>query len=299
MAAADQTPNQLPRPRRSVLYVPANKPRALEKAAGLAADAIIVDLEDAVTPESKSEARSAVAALIAAGGFPGKEMVVRVNGLDTADVAADLVAAAGADAILVPKIDSAEDIRRAEAGIHALMGVSSRPALWAMVETPKSVLNIAAIAGEAGRPESRLAALVLGTNDLVKDTRVQMTASRLALLPWMMQIVLAARAHGLTVLDGVYNGLADADGYLAECRQGRALGFDGKTLIHPSQIDTANAIFGPSEAEIAEAKAVVAAFALPENADKGVIIVAGRMTERLHLAMAHRVLAMAALVETP
>lgn len=291
-------PNALPRPRRSVLYVPGNKARALEKAGGTAADVILIDLEDAVAPGAKDEARRMAADVIARGGYAGKELVVRINGLDSAEAAADLVAAAGADAILLPKVNGPEDIRRAEAGIHELAAGAARPALWAMVETPKSVLNIGAIAAEAERPDARLAALVLGSNDLVKETRVQMTASRVPLLPWMTQTVLAARAYGLTVLDGVYNSLKDAEGLAAECRQGRGLGFDGKTLIHPDQIETANIAFGPSETEIAEARAVVAAFAQPENAGKGVITVEGRMTERLHLAMAERLLAMAALIDS-
>ena len=285
------------RPRRSVLYLPASNTRALEKARSLPVDAVILDLEDAVAPEAKQEARRNAADLIARGGYPGKELVVRINGLDSAEAAADLVAAIGADAILVPKVNGPEDIRRAEAGVHELAGTQGRPSLWAMVETPKAVLNIGAIAAEAERADARLTTLVLGSNDLVKDTRVQMTASRLALLPWMTQTVLAARAYGLTVLDGVFNGLKDPEGLAAECRQGRGLGFDGKTLIHPDQVEIANATFGPNEAEITEARAIVAAFALPENAGKGVIKVDGRMTERLHLAMAERLLAMAALIE--
>ena len=290
--------NALPRPRRSVLYVPGNKARALEKAGGTAADVILIDLEDAVAPEAKAEARRMAADVIEKGGYAGKELVIRINNLDSADAADDLVAAIGADAILVPKVNGPEDIRRAEAGIHELVGASARPALWAMVETPKAILNIGAIAAEAERPDGRLTTLVLGSNDLVKETRVQMTASRVPLLPWMTQTVLAARAYGLTVLDGVFNALKDPEGLAAECRQGRGLGFDGKTLIHPDQIDTANAVFGPGEAEVAEARAIVAAFALPENAGKGVITVAGRMTERLHLAMAERLLATAALIES-
>lgn len=282
---------------RSVLYVPADRQRAIEKAATTAADVIIVDLEDAVAPDTKAEGRANVAALIARGGYARKQLVIRVNGLDTPDVALDLVAASGADAILVPKINGVEDVRRAEAGISALAGASPRPALWAMVETPLAILNVATIAAEAARRDGRLKAFVLGTNDLVKETGVQMMANRLPLLTWMSQTVVAARAYGLTVLDGVFNIIDSAEGLMAECRQGRALGFDGKTLIHPDQVAPANLVFGPSETEIAEAKAIVEAFALPENAGKGVIRVAGRMTERLHLAMAERLLKRAALAE--
>jgi len=259
---------------------------------------VIVDLEDAVAPEAKAAARANVAALIARGGYPGKELVVRVNGLASAEIAGDMVAAAGADAVLVPKIDGVEDVRRAEAGLHALAGDSRRPALWAMVETPKAILNIGAVAAEAEREGSRLSALVLGTNDLAKETRVQITASRISLLPWLQQTVIAARAYGLVVLDGVCNRLDDPDGFLSECRQGRGLGFDGKTLIHPGQIEAANAVYGPSDAEVAEARGVVDAFARPENAGRGVITVEGRMTERLHLAMAERVLAVRSMIET-
>lgn len=285
------------RPRRSVLYVPASKPRALEKAATLACDSVIVDLEDAVAPGEKAEARANLTRLVDGGGYPGKELVVRINGLDTGEVADDLVVAARADAVLVPKIDGPDDIRRAEAGIHAAVGADARPALWAMIETPRAILNLAGIAAETGHPGGRLAALVLGSNDLVKDLRVQVTASRLALLPLMTQMIVAARAYGLVALDGVFNSLDDRDGLANECRQGRGLGFDGKTLIHPAQIDIANAAFGPSEAELAEARAIVEAFALPGNEGKGVITVDGRMVERLHLKMAERLLALQSLIE--
>jgi citrate lyase subunit beta/citryl-CoA lyase len=297
MAIAEMPVTDLmPRPRRSALYVPGDKPRALEKAGTTEADVIIADLEDAVAPEAKAEARAGIAALIGRGGYPGKQLVVRINGLDTAEAALDLVAAAGADAVLVPKVDGPEDIRRAEAGLHALVGEQARPQLWAMIETPRAILNLGTIAAEGARSGGRLAALVLGTNDLVKETGVQMTASRMALLSWLSAAVIAGRAYGLTVLDGVFNGLGDADGLAAECRHGRTLGFDGKTLIHPEQVAAANAAFGPSDQEIAEAQAIVAAFALPENAGRGVIRVGGRMTERLHLAMAEKLLAMARLI---
>lgn len=280
------------RPRRSVLYVPANRQRAIEKAAETRADVIILDLEDAVAPQAKAEARANAAAALRSGLFRAQELVIRINGLDTDEAVDDLVAATGADAVLIPKVNSPEDIRRGEAGIAAI-ATGGRPALWAMIETPKAILNIAAIAAESERTGSRLACFVLGTNDLAKDTRIQPTSSRLAMLPWISQTVLAARAYDLVVIDGVFNGLKDPDGLAAECRQGRGLGFDGKTLIHPDQIDPANQIFAPGEGEIAEARAIVAAFALPENAGKGVITVNGRMTELLHLAMARRVLAMA------
>lgn len=280
------------RPRRSVLYVPGNNTRAIEKAVGLAADVIIIDLEDAVPPHLKTEARKYAASAVRSGAFSKKELVVRINGLDTEEAAEDMVVAAGADAVLVPKIDSADDIRRAEAGIGAV-AEGPRPALWAMIETPKAVLNIAGIAAAAVESGARLSCFVLGTNDLAKDTRVQMTASRLSLLPWISQTVLAARAYDLAVLDGVFNAFKDADGFLAECRQGRGLGFDGKTLIHPNQVPVANQVFGPTEAEIAEARAIIEAFAAPQNRGRGVITVDGRMVELLHLAEAQRVMALA------
>ncbi|MCA0424014.1 MAG: CoA ester lyase [Proteobacteria bacterium] len=280
------------RPRRSVLYVPGNNTRAIEKAVSLPADVVLIDLEDAVPPQDKVIARRNAASAIRSEAFQDKELVIRINGLDTEEAAEDLVIACDADAVLVPKINGPDDIRRAEAGINQLSS-GDRPALWAMVETPKAVLNLAAIAAEAAEPGARLACLVLGTNDLAKDTRIQMTASRLALLPWISQTILSARAYDLVALDGVFNGLKDPDGFAAECRQGRGLGFDGKTLIHPGQIAVANQVFGPSEQEIAEARRIVEAFEQPENADKGVIVVGGKMVERLHLAMAQRVLAIA------
>lgn len=262
----------------------------MAKASGLAADTIILDLEDAVAPDQKARARQSVLAMLRSGQFIGTEVVVRVNGLATQEIAADVAVAVHADAVLVPKIDSALDIARCEAALDA-SAPDRRVGLWAMIETPRAVLSIAEICAEAERPAARLSCLVVGTNDLAKDARVAIIPGRAPLLSWMSQCVLAARAYGLVVLDGVFNDVRDADGFAAECRQGRELGFDGKTLIHPAQIGPANALYGPSEAEIAAARAVVEAFARPENAGKGVIVVDGRMTERLHLVMAQRVLA--------
>ncbi|HRK23320.1 MAG TPA: CoA ester lyase [Beijerinckiaceae bacterium] len=280
------------RPRRSALYVPANNVRAIEKAITLPADVIILDLEDAVPPQAKNEARRNAASAIRSQAFRDKELVLRINGLDSDEAAEDLVVGAGSDAVLVPKVQDANDIHRAEAGLNEIAG-KDRPALWAMIETPKAILNIAAIAAVAARDDARLACFVLGTNDLAKDTRVNLTGSRLAMLSWISQTVLAARAYDLAVLDGVYNNLKDPDGYLAECRQGRGFGFDGKTVIHPSQIADANHIFGPTDSEIAEARAIVEAFARPENAGKGVLTVGGRMAELLHRDQAERTLAIA------
>jgi len=287
------------RPRRSVLYVPATNAKALAKLPGLACDAAIIDLEDAVAPDAKIAAREALKSFFAerakaphAGG-PG-EIVIRINGLSTEWGMDDLLAARECrpDAILIPKVETPRDILEAN---DTLDGEDAHPAmwLWAMIETPKALLNIGAIA-ELGRdPGARLACFVAGTNDLVKETGVRMTPDRRFLTPWLMQMVLAARAGGIDVLDGVANDFRDLDAFRRECDDGAAMGFDGKTLIHPDQIAPANAAFSPSTGEIAAARAIVAAFAEPQNAGKGVLTVDGRMTERLHLAQAEKLLAKA------
>ena len=287
------------RPRRSVLYVPATNAKALAKLPGLACDAAIIDLEDAVAPDAKIAAREALKSFFAerakaphAGG-PG-EIVIRINGLATEWGMDDLLAARECrpDAILLPKVETPRDILEAN---DTLDGEDAHPAmwLWAMIETPKALLNIGAIA-ELGRdPGARLACFVAGTNDLVKETGVRMTPDRRFLTPWLMQMVLAARAGGIDVLDGVANDFRDLDAFRRECEDGAAMGFDGKTLIHPDQIAPANAAFSPSTGEIAAARAIVAAFAEPQNAGKGVLTVDGRMTERLHLAQAEKLLAKA------
>ncbi|MBX3572118.1 MAG: CoA ester lyase [Mesorhizobium sp.] len=287
------------RPRRSVLYVPATNAKALAKLPGLACDAAIIDLEDAVAPDAKVAAREALKSFFAerakaphAGG-PG-EIVIRINGLSTEWGMDDLLAARECrpDAILIPKVETPRDILEAN---DTLDGEYAHPAmwLWAMIETPKALLNIGAIA-ELGRdPGARLACFVAGTNDLVKETGVRMTPDRRFLTPWLMQMVLAARAGGIDVLDGVANDFRDLDAFRRECDDGAAMGFDGKTLIHPDQIAPANAAFSPSAGEIAAARAIVAAFAEPQNAGKGVLTVDGRMTERLHLAQAEKLLAKA------
>lgn len=278
------------RPRRSVLYMPGGNARALEKAKTLPADAVILDLEDSVAPDVKGEARATACAAIAAGGYGRREVVLRVNGLDSAWGKADMAAALAArpDAILVPKVSTAADVARAASLAHGIP-------LWVMIETPLSILNAREIAAAA--PSSNLTCFVLGTNDLVKDTRMRAGSARLALVPALSQAVLAARAFALDCIDGVYNDFRDETGFAAECEQGVLLGMDGKTLIHPSQVEVCNRIFSPSDAEIAAARKVIAAFALPENAAKGVITVDGRMVERLHLAMAERVDAVARVIE--
>ena len=286
------------RPRRSVLYMPGSNARALEKAKSLPADALILDLEDAVAPEAKEAARTQVCAVVTAGGYGHRELVIRINGLDTPWGAADLAAAAaaGPDAVLLPKPGVGADIRRATQAL-AKAGASDKTRLWAMIETPLAILNVADIGAEARRPGSRLACLVMGTNDLIKETRADLSVNRRPALYWLSATVTAARAYGLDVLDGVYNNFRDADGLRRECVHGRRLGFDGKTLIHPDQVATANEVFAPSEADVALARKIIAAFDRPENKGKGVITVEGRMVELLHAEMARRTVAIAEAIE--
>ncbi len=283
------------RPRRSALFMPGSNPRALEKARTLDADVLILDLEDAVAPAAKGEARRLVVAALAAGGYGRRELVVRVNGGDTPWGGHDLADASrsGADAVLLPKVESAEEVKQAEVALRSA-GAPDRLALWAMIETPRGVLAAPAIAAAS----SRLACLVAGTNDLVKDLRARHTPERAEVLTSLSMVVLAARAHGLACLDGVHNDLTDEAGFEAACRQGRDLGFDGKTLIHPRTISAANRIFAPSEAELAAARAVVAAHAEAEAQGRGVVVVEGRLVEALHVEAATRLLALAALFPT-
>jgi citrate lyase subunit beta/citryl-CoA lyase len=282
------------RPRRSVLYMPGSNARALEKAKTLAADGVILDLEDSVAPDAKEIARAQVADTVKAGGFGKREVFIRVNGVDTPWYAEDLNAAAHAapDAILVPKVSSAEMLEMV--GRRLLdMHINQKTRIWAMIETPLALFNILAIAAEARDSESRLAGFVMGTNDLAKDTRARLVPGRAPMLPWLSMCVAAARIHGIDILDGVYNDIANADGFEKECVQGVELGFDGKTLIHPSQIEPCNKTFSPSETEVAQARKMIAAFDLPENKSKGVVSIDGRMVERLHADMARRTVAIA------
>lgn len=264
---------------RSALFMPASNARAVAKARGLDCDAVILDLEDAVAPEMKGDARLQAVAAARAGGFGGRTLVLRVNARDTEWGAADCAAAAGAgfDAVLLPKVSHPDDLA---AGRSTLGDVP----LWAMIERCAGMLALAAIAASPG-----LACLVAGTNDLAEDMRCVPGPERLPLLPHLTAIVTAARAHGLIALDGVSNVLADTPDLAAECAQGAAFGFDGKTLIHPAQIASANRAFAPSAARIAWGRAVIAAFACPENAGRGAIRVDGAMVERLHLAEARRI----------
>jgi citrate lyase subunit beta/citryl-CoA lyase len=282
------------RPRRSVLYMPGSNARALEKAKSLPADALILDLEDAVAPDAKAAARDQVCAAVKAGGYGSREVVIRINGLDTPWGQADLEAAAAAapDAVLLPKVSSGADIA-VITGALAKAGAPAKTRVWAMIETPLAILNLAEIAAAAKAPDARLACFVMGTNDLVKETRADLSKNRRPALYWLSATIIAARAYGLDVLDGVYNNFKDADGYRRECVHGRALGFDGKTLIHPDQVAVANEVFAPAEAEVAWARKIIAAFDLPESKGKGVITVEGRMVEIMHAEMARRTVAIA------
>ncbi|MEW6633474.1 MAG: CoA ester lyase [Pseudomonadota bacterium] len=284
------------RPRRSVLYVPASNEKALAKIASLTCDAVIIDLEDAVAPGAKAAARNRLADILAA---PERrcEMVVRINPLSSEWGADDLlaVAKAGSDGILLPKIGTPRDVLEAGDLLDDNFAPDSVK-LWAMIETPKALLNVGAIA-ELGRdPASRLSCFVAGTNDLVKATGILATPDRRYLMPWLMQLVLAARAGGLDVIDGVANDFRDLGGFARECMEGAAMGFDGKSLIHPGQIEPANRAFAPAPEALAAARAIRDAFARPENAGKGVIAMDGRMVERLHLAAAEKLLAKAAAI---
>jgi citrate lyase subunit beta/citryl-CoA lyase len=282
------------RPRRSVLYMPGSNARAIEKARTLPADAIILDLEDSVAPDAKESARRQVKAAVEAGGFGAREVIVRVNGIDTPWHFDDMIAAtqAAPDAILLPKISSPDQLELV--GQRLLdMRAHHRTRIWAMIETPVALFNIMAIAAEAADSESRLAAFVMGTNDIAKETRARLVPGRAPMIAWLMNCVAAAHIYGIDILDGVYNDLGNAEGFAGECAQARDMGFDGKTLIHPSQIDPCNAAFSPSADEVAQARKMIAAFDLPENKNKGVVQIDGRMVERLHAEMARRTVAIA------
>jgi len=278
------------RPRRSVLYLPASNPRAIEKARSLPADVIVLDLEDAVAPEAKEAAREAAVAAVRAGGFGQREVVIRANGLDTPWGADDLaaIAGSGADAAAVPKVSSPDDVAACEA---ALAGAPASLQLWAMIETCAAVGALFALGPLAAT--TRMSAWMIGTNDLAKEMRARLTPERTAFLPILIQAICAARAHGLAVLDGVCNEFRDLAAFRAEAEQGLLLGFDGKTLIHPDQVAPCNEVFSPTPDELDRARAIIAAFALPENAGKGAIRVEGKMVELLHLEQARRLVAIA------
>jgi citrate lyase subunit beta / citryl-CoA lyase len=282
------------RPRRSVLYMPGSNARAMEKARELPADGLILDLEDAVAPEAKAQARAAIVKSLKDRGYGDREVMVRINGLDTKWWVEDLdaVAKANPDVVLVPKVSDPGQLQDLAARIVD-MGTDPKVRVWAMMETPLAMLNVRDIAASALDSETRLAGFVMGTNDLAKDTRAHLVPGRAPMLPWLMTCMAAARAYGLSILDGVYNDLGNAEGFVEECRQARDLGFDGKTLIHPRQIEPCNEAFSPSAEEVAAARKMIAAFDLPENRDKGVIQIDGRMVERLHADMARQTVAIA------
>ncbi|MBA3283081.1 MAG: CoA ester lyase [Acidimicrobiia bacterium] len=282
-------------PRRSVLYMPGANERALEKAKGLAADALIFDLEDAVAPDAKAEARDRVCAAASSGEYGSKEVAIRVNGLTTEwhvdDIAA--VAAAGPAAVVVPKVNSVDDVAAIERGLEA-GGAPDHTRIWAMVETPVAMLRAEAIAAAS----ERLTVLVMGTNDLAKELHAEHVPGRQPLLTGLGLCLLAARATGKVILDGVYNDIKDADGFAAECLQGRQMGFDGKTLIHPSQIDPANLAWAPTPEAVEDARALIATFTEAVAAGKGVVTHNNRMIENLHVDNAKRVLAIAEAIAT-
>lgn len=271
------------RPRRSVLYMPGSNARAQEKAKSLPADGIILDLEDAVAPDAKAEAREIVCGNAATGGYGNREIIIRVNGLDTPWGRDDIIAAskAGPDAILLPKVESAEQVHELEELMNEA-GAPEGTTIWCMMETPLGILRAEEIASSSPRVDC----FVMGTSDLVKDLQAKHTTMRLPVITSLGLCLLAGRAYDLTVLDGVYLDLSDADGFKASCNQGLEFGFDGKTLIHPKQLDDTNEVFAPSEAEIEYSRRVIIAFAEAEKEGKGVVLVDGTLVENLHVEIA-------------
>ncbi len=278
------------RPRRSVLYMPGSNARALEKAKGLPADALILDLEDAVAPDAKAEARAQVCAAVHDGGYGDREIIIRVNGADTPWGDDDLKAAAvaGAEAILIPKVESAQMVQDAAAKMTAA-GAPDGTNLWCMMETPRGILQAEEIAGS----NPRLKCFVMGTSDLTKDLHALHTLDRMPMVPSLAICLLAARAEGLAIVDGVYLDLKNEDGFRSACRQGLELGFDGKTLIHPSQVGPANEVFGPSDKEVELSRRIIEAFAEAADEGKAVVVVDGKLVENLHVENAKRIVGLA------
>jgi citrate lyase subunit beta/citryl-CoA lyase len=282
------------RPRRSLLFMPGSNARALEKARNLPADGIILDLEDSVAPDAKAVAREQIAKSLAEGGFGKREVLIRVNALDTPWWTEDTAMAGKArpDGILVPKVSSAQDLATI-AGRLREINADTSIRVWVMIEIALAVLHAEELAAASRDPATRLAGFVFGPNDISRETRIRMQPGRAAMIPMITHCVLAARAHDLEILDGPYSDFGNVEGFAHECAQARDLGFDGKTLIHPGQIVACNAIFTPPEEEVAEARKIIAAFELPENRSRGAIQVDGRMVERLHADMASRTIALA------
>jgi citrate lyase subunit beta / citryl-CoA lyase len=282
------------RPRRSLLFMPGSNARALEKARTLPADGVILDLEDSVAPDAKAAARDQIAQAIAAGGFGKREVLIRINALDSPWWVDDIAMAGKArpDGIVVPKISSVDDLSMIAGrlrDVNAAMSIK----VWAMVETARAVLHAEELAAASRDPKMRLAGFMFGPNDISRETRIRMLPGRAAMLPMITHCVLATRLHGLEILDGPYSDFCNPTGFAEECAQGRDLGFDGKTLIHPGQIDACNLTFTPPAEEVAQARKIIAAFERPENAARGAIQLDGRMVERLHADMAKRTIAMA------
>jgi citrate lyase subunit beta/citryl-CoA lyase len=287
------------RPRRSLLFMPGSNLRAHEKGRNLPADGLILDLEDSVAPEAKALARDQIAQTLATGGFGRREMLIRTNGLDTPWWADDLAMAAGKakpDGILVPKVSSVADLK---AIADKLSEIGADPALkvWAMIETARAVLHAEELAAASREVNRRLAGFVFGPNDISRETRIRMLPGRAAMIPMITHCILATRAHGLEILDGPYSDFSNVDGFALETAQARDLGFDGKTLIHPGQIEACNAIFTPPAEEVARARKIIAAFERPENVARGAIQIDGQMVERLHAEMARRTIAIADAME--
>jgi citrate lyase subunit beta / citryl-CoA lyase len=297
-SAAERQPSRPVRPRRSVLYVPAINERAIAKLPTLDFDVVIFDLEDSIAPDQKDAARENMRQVLRDLDLQGRERIVRINGLDTPWGTEDLLAAraGGVDAILLPKVEEPAAIQTAASALDQT-DAHETMRLWAMIETPKGIMNAGHVAAAARTYGSRLDCFVVGPNDIAKDTGVRVTPGRPYLVPWLMQILLAARAFGLDVIDGVYNDFRDTEGFADECRQGRDMGFDGKTLIHPAQIAAANDAFGIGVDERQHAERIVMAFDQPANAAKGVINIDGRMVERLHLIDAQRLLTKADAID--
>ncbi|QND74096.1 HpcH/HpaI aldolase/citrate lyase family protein [Tardiphaga robiniae] len=280
------------RPRRSHLFMPGSNPRALEKASTVPADGIILDLEDAVAPDAKGTARDAIAQTLNAGAFGKREVIIRINALDSPWWIDDVTMAGKAkpDGILVPKISSVEDLS-AVADRLSDIGADMSIKVWAMIETSRAILHAEELAAASRDSENRLAGFVFGPNDIARETRIRMMPGRAAMLPMITHCVLATRLHGLEILDGPYSNFSDTEGFIAEAEQGRDIGFDGKTLIHPSQIEACNKVFTPPDDEVAQARRIIAAFEQPENAKRGAIQLDGKMVERLHADMAKRTIA--------
>jgi citrate lyase subunit beta/citryl-CoA lyase len=284
------------RPRRSLLFMPGSNARALEKAQTLPADGIILDLEDSVAPDAKAKARDQITQAIAAKGFGKREVLIRINSLDTPWWIDDIAMAgkAAPDGVVVPKISSVEDLT---AIADRLSGADPKIRVWAMIETSRAVLHAEELAAASRDSRMRLAGFLFGPNDISKETRIRMQPGRALMLPMFIHCILAARMYGLEILDGPYSDIGNVDGFGQECTQARDMGFDGKTLIHPGQIEACNAIFTPPEEEVTQARRIIAAFEQPENASRGAIQLDGRMVERLHAEMARRTIAIADAID--